>query len=86
MLVRRELAWSHLNQIDVTVLLLYNYAALVWILRSPEVTGQQFASALDPMMCYLALRALVGTLDDLGWLLNAFVVVLVPPCSCSSSG
>jgi hypothetical protein len=77
-LVRRELAWSQLNQIDVTLLLLYNYAALVWILRSPEITGQQLASALDPTICYLALRALVGTLDDLGWFLNAFVVLLVP--------
>ena len=59
-LVRRELTWSRLNQIDVTLLLLYNYTALVWILRSPEVTGQQLASALDPTICYLALRALVG--------------------------
>jgi hypothetical protein len=77
-LIRRELTWSNLNQIDVTFLLLYNYAALIWILRSPTIAGEQFASALDPTLCYLALRALVGTLDDLAWFLNAFVVLLVP--------
>jgi hypothetical protein len=77
-LARRELAWSRLNKIDWTLLLLYNYAALIWILRSPDVTPQQFAAGVDPTLGYLALRALVGSLEDLRWFLNAFVVLLIP--------
>jgi hypothetical protein len=76
--VRRELDWSRLNRIDLTLLLLYNYAALVWILTSTEHEAQQFASAIDPTLCYLALRGLFGDLDDLRWVLRAFVVLLVP--------
>lgn len=77
-LVRRELVWSRLNRIDWTLLAVYNYAAVVWILRSSEVTAQQFASALDPTLCYLGLRALIRGLEDVRWLLNALVVLLVP--------
>jgi hypothetical protein len=77
-LLRQELAWSRLNKIDWTLLLLYNYTALVWIVRSSDVTAQQFAYALDATLWYLALRGLVGSLDDVRWLLNAFVVLLVP--------
>src|SRR5262245_40667593 len=77
-LARRELSFSRLNEIDLTLLLLYNYAALVWILRSHEVSGQQFAAALDPTICYLALRAFVGNVEDLKWFLNAFVALLLP--------
>ncbi len=77
-LLRRELIWSQLNRIDLTLLLLYNYTALVWILRSSNVAAHQFASALDPTLCYLALRAFIGCLDDLQWFLNGFVVLLIP--------
>ena len=76
--VRRELVWSRLNRIDHTLLFLYNYAALVWILRSSEREAQQFASAIDPTLCYLAFRGLIGGLEDLRRLLNALVVLLVP--------
>jgi len=76
--LRRELVWSRLNRIDWSLLLLYNYAALIWILRSSENAPQQFASAVDPALCYLALRALIGSLDDVQWFLSAFVALLVP--------
>jgi hypothetical protein len=76
--VRGELIWSRLNRIDLTLLLLYNYAALVWILSSPEHEAQQFASAIDPTLCYLAFRGLIGGLDDMRWVLRAFVVLLLP--------
>jgi hypothetical protein len=75
---RRELAWSRLNRIDGTLLLLYNYSALVWILRSSELEAQQFASAVDPTLCYLAFRGLIRSLDDVRWCLGAFVVLLIP--------
>lgn len=75
--LRRELVWTRLNRIDWSLLLLYNYAALVWILRSSQNAPQQFASAVDPALCYLALRALIGSLDDVRWFLSAFVGLLV---------
>jgi hypothetical protein len=77
-LLRDELLWSNFNRIDWTLLLLYNFSGLVWILRSSNVTPHLFASALDPTVCYLALRALIRSLDDVRWFLNAFVVLLVP--------
>jgi hypothetical protein len=77
-LFRRELNWSQLNRIDWTLLLLYNYAAVVWTLRSEVVTAQQPASAVDATMCYLALRAFIWSLEDFRWFLNAFVILLVP--------
>ena len=76
--LRRELLWSQLNKIDGTLLLVYNYTALVWIIRSSEVTAAQFAFALDPTVCYLAFRGLLAKLEDLRWLLRAFVPLLVP--------
>jgi hypothetical protein len=75
---RRELVWRRLNRVDWTTILLYNYAALVWILRSSHITGQEFALAVDPTICYLALRALVGSIADVRWFLRAFVVLLLP--------
>jgi hypothetical protein len=77
-LLRKELVWSRMTRIDWTLLLLYNYSGLVWVLRSSNVTPHMFASALDPTVCYLALRALVRSLDDIRWFLNAFVVLLIP--------
>jgi hypothetical protein len=77
-IVRRELFFSQLNRIDLTLLLLYNYAAVVWILRSSEIAAEQFGAAIDPTLCYLAFRGLIGSLGDLRWMLKAFVVLLLP--------
>lgn len=77
-LVRRELAFSRLNSIDWTLITLYNYAAVVSILRSAHMTGHQFAGAVDPTLCYLALRGLLHDLDDLRWLLKGLVPLLIP--------
>ena len=77
-LLRRELTRARLNRIDWALLLLYNYTAVVWILRSSDFTPRQFATALDPTVCYLALRSLILDVDDLRWVLNALVVILVP--------
>lgn len=77
-IIRGELTRVRLNKIDWTLLLAYNYAAAIWILRSSDVSPQQFASAVDPTLVYLALRSLVTDLEDLRWLLGAFLVLLVP--------
>jgi hypothetical protein len=77
-LLRREFTWSQLNKIDWAVLIAYNYSALVWILRSQETAAEQFAFAIDPTVCYLALRGLVAKVEDLRWLLRAFAPLLVP--------
>jgi hypothetical protein len=75
---RGELDWSRLNRIDGTLLLLYNYAAVVWILRSHQFEAQQVASAIDPTLCYLAFRGLIRSVDDVRWFLSVFVLLLLP--------
>jgi hypothetical protein len=77
-LMRGELVWRRLNRTDLLLLILYNYVAAVWILRSSGVSPQQFASALDPTLCYLSCRALINDMGDLRWMLRALAVVLVP--------
>ena len=77
-LLRRELVLGQLNRIDFALVLLYNYAAVIWILRSTDIAAEQFASALEPTICYLALRSLINGVDDVRWFLTAFVVLLVP--------
>ena len=77
-IARKELTWRSLNRIDWTLLLAYHYGALILILRSSEMTSRMVASAVDPALCYLALRALINGFDDIRWFLNAFVIVLVP--------
>jgi hypothetical protein len=77
-MARRELTKARLNRLDALLLLLYNYAAIVWLLRSPTVSAQQFASGLDPTICFLAFRGLIVDLDDLRWLLKALLTVLLP--------
>jgi O-antigen ligase len=77
-LVRKELRWSTLNKLDWVTLILYNYSALVWIIRAPDGGAQQFASAIDPTLAFLSLRGLIGTVEDFRWVLRGFVFVLVP--------
>jgi hypothetical protein len=74
--LRRELVWSELNRIDWALLLTYNYTALIWLTASQEVTPQKFAFALDPTLCYLGLRGLITSLQDLRWLSFAFLPLL----------
>jgi hypothetical protein len=76
--VRGNLVWSTFNRIDWLLLALYNYAAAISIARSSEVTAYQVAAAVDPTLCYLAFRGLIGTLDDVRWLLIRLVGVLFP--------
>jgi hypothetical protein len=76
-LLRRELSWSRLNKLDWTLLITYNYTALVWILRSSDRSAEQFAFAVDPTLCYLALRGLLAEVNDFGWLLVSFAPFLL---------
>src|SRR4051812_23624209 len=76
--LRRELSWSRLNRVDWTLLLLYNYTAFIWIVRSRDIAAQQFGYALDPTLCYLAFRGLIKSLDDVRWLWLAIAFLLAP--------
>jgi len=76
--LRRELDFSKLNRLDWTLLLLYNYTAFVWIVRSGEITPLRIGYAFDPTLWFLALRGLIGTVDEFRWVLYRVVVLLVP--------
>lgn len=77
-IIRRELTWSRVNRMDVILILLYNYAAAIAIIRSPHASAYQFAAAMDPTLCYLSLRGLLHNLDDVRELLLGLVVLLIP--------
>jgi hypothetical protein len=76
--LRREFTLAQLNRIDWAVLIAYNYTSLVWTMRSEERSAEQLAFALDPTICYLALRGLTAKLEDLRWVLVGVAVLLLP--------
>jgi hypothetical protein len=76
--LRRELTLQQLNRIDWVLLIAYNYTSLVWTVRSEERSAEQLAFALEPTICYLALRGLTARLEDLRWVLVGVAVLLVP--------
>jgi hypothetical protein len=77
-IVRRELWISRMGRIHQTLLLLYTYATIVFLVRSNEGQAYQIGLAVDALLCYYTFRGLVTSPEDLRWFLKAFVFLLVP--------
>jgi len=77
-LVRSELSLLKLNRIDKTLLLLYLYTTVVYILRSSEGIAYQIGLLVDTMLVYFIFRSLISNIQDVKWVLKAFVVILIP--------
>jgi hypothetical protein len=75
---RNEFSFRQLNSIDRTLLLLYAYTTVVFLLRSTEGVAYQIGIAVDAFLCYFIFRGLVTELDDFRWFMRAFVILLAP--------
>ena len=75
MLRGERFTWSRL---DTSLIALYGYAALVFVLRSD--TGQAYAvgTFIDALLCYVVFRALLRDTDDIAGFLQRFLILLVP--------
>ncbi len=75
---RGEFSFSRLGKIDRTLLLLYSYTTIVYLLRATEGQAYAIGLTMDACLCYFTFRGLIGEMEDFRWFLRAFVVLLVP--------
>ncbi|CAG7856709.1 hypothetical protein MCAMS1_01301 [biofilm metagenome] len=74
----KELYTIKLLSIDKTLILLYLYATIVFLVRSKTDFAYTIGQMVDSLLCYFIFRALLTRLEDLQWLLKAFLVLLLP--------
>lgn len=74
--VRQEsFDWARL---DTAVMVLYAYAALVFVLRSDSDHAYAIGGFVDALLCYVIFRALLKDLDDIAGFLQRFLLLLLP--------
>lgn len=76
--VRKEFVLSKLNAIDRSVLLLYGFTTLVFLIRSDVGQVAMVGSLVDASFCYFTFRGLIKNIEELIWFLRVFVIILVP--------
>lgn len=77
-IARREFSIPQLNEIDRAFVLLYLFMTVVFLLRSNEGQAYAIGVAVDAVLTYFTFRGLIENIDDLRWLLRAFVILVVP--------
>lgn len=77
-LVRRELSFSKLNEIDKLFLLTYGYRTFAFIANSNGNPIEAISLIVDASFCYFTFRGLIRTLDELKIFLRDFVILLGP--------
>jgi len=77
-IARREFSFSELNALDKTLMLLFGYTTVVFLLRSKEGQAFQIGAAMDAFFCYFAFRGLIGGIENFRWFLKAFLLLLLP--------
>ena len=77
-ILRRELSSVKLNRIDRMVILLYSFITVVSLLRYTDESSYQIAAAVDATLAYFIFRALILTIEDFKYVLNRYVLLLVP--------
>jgi hypothetical protein len=75
---RREFSFSRFNGIDRALLLVYGYTTFVFLMRSDSHHVEMVGAMVDATLCYFTFRGLVRDMEELKWLLRAFVIILVP--------
>jgi hypothetical protein len=76
--VRREFLFSRLKGIDRSLLLVYGYTTLVFLMRSHVGQANVVGSMVDATSCYFTFRGLIRDVEGLKWFLHAFVIILAP--------
>jgi hypothetical protein len=77
-MARKEYSFSTLNKLDLTLIWLYCYMTVVFLLRSSENVAYQIGMAVDAFLCYFTFRGLMSNIEDLRWFLRALLLLLVP--------
>jgi hypothetical protein len=77
-LVRKEYQSRPMHAIDRTVLKLYIFTAVVFLLRSSEDHAYQLGRSVDALLCYFSVRGLLKSSDDLRWMLRMMALLFVP--------
>jgi hypothetical protein len=75
---RKEFSLRNLVKVDKVLITLYIFTAVVYCLRASDSYANAIGVALDWTMAYLICRALLTGMDDLIWLLQRMVILLVP--------
>ena len=77
-LARREFSFGRLNGLDKSLVGLYAFATLVFLLRSKEGLAFQIGLMVDTLLGYFAFRGLIQNKADFVWLLRGLAVLLIP--------
>jgi hypothetical protein len=77
-IARREFSFSDLKGIDRSMLWLYAFTTMVFLLRSKEGKMYQIGNTVDALLAYFAFRGLITTVEDFYFFLRAFVLLLIP--------
>ena len=75
---RGELSFLKPTLIDKALAFFFAYSTIVFVIRSNEGFAYQIGLALDGLLCFGAFRIFIPTIDDMRWLLRAFIWLLVP--------
>jgi hypothetical protein len=77
-MARREFSFSQLNKVDVALIVVYSFTAIVYCLRESDGQAYMIGGAVDAFLCYFAFRGLIGDLEDLRRFLRFFPILLAP--------
>lgn len=77
-IARGELSATKLNALDKSVLFLYLFTTVVFLIRSSVDFAYQIGVAVDALLLYLSLRALLRSLEEMQQLLMDLVWLLAP--------
>jgi hypothetical protein len=86
---KQEFEWSQLNRLDRAVIVAYAYMATVFLLRSALGYGTsadikmvsplaKFGEFIDVLLIYITFRGLMRDEQDLKWMLQRSVMLLIP--------
>lgn len=75
---RKEISFRNLTSIDRSLLLVYGYTTVVFLLRSNENQAYRIGATVDALLTYFIFRGLVKDFEDFRWLLRTLVFLLVP--------
>ena len=75
---KKEFKFRRLNGIDLSLIFLYGFTTIIFLLRSKESQAYQIGVAVDAFLCYFTFRGLITGIDDFRWFLRAFLRLLAP--------
>lgn len=75
---RGEIKFLRSTSLDKAFFFFFCYLTLIFVIRSDEGVFYQVGLAIDAIICYISFRVLLQNVQDILWLLRAFLWLLVP--------